>query len=165
MRRLPELRTFPDPLLRKSSQPVVVGDPTIKQLIELLNETLATQRGGIGIAAPQLGILKQVALVDVRGSVPGAKKLVLINPVIQSASEPRVLREGCMSIPDYTANVKRANRIRVLCHNEEFHRQEVLSTGIEAICIQHEIDHLNGMLFLDRVYCLNTDVFRRKKYL
>jgi peptide deformylase len=89
----------------------------------------------------------------------------LINPVILEMSQYQILREGCMSVPDFTANVKRAKKIRFQSLNLEGKVECRTVRGFQAVAVQHEIDHLNGMLFLDRVACLNTDVFRRKRYL
>ncbi len=132
---------------------------------EKLEETMEAQPGGIGIAAPQVGVLRQVAIVDVSPKEAGTQRLILINPVILERFEEKIVREGCMSLPHYTANVTRAGRIRLRWFDLEMRRREKVSSELEAICIQHEVDHLNGMLFLDRVGCLNSDVFRRKKYL
>jgi len=158
------IRLFPDSVLRKASEPVSKIDKSIEVLVEHLIETMRHQPGGVGIAAPQIGALKQIAIVDVSSKVQGAHLIVLINPVILERDELVVFREGCMSLPDYTANVKRANRIRVRWQDLSLKRQELVTSGLEARCIQHEIDHLNGMLFVDRVTSLKSDVFRRKRY-
>ena len=159
------IRQFPDPVLRRISEPVHGLKKPVRRFIERLIETMVAQPGGIGIAAPQVGVLKRVAIVDVSSRVPGAKQLILINPVILKAEELRVSREGCMSLPHYTANVNRANQIYIRWKDLDLRTHEMWAAGIEAICIQHEIDHLNGLLFLDRVGSLRTDVFRRKRYL
>ena len=159
------IRQFPDPVLRKVSTRVPKIDRSITDLVERLIETMKKQPGGVGIAAPQIGVLKQVAIVDVSRKVPQAKLLVLINPEIVSFEKWQVFREGCMSLPDYTANVKRADRVRVKWQGIDLKGYELIANGLEARCIQHEIDHLNGFLFVDRVVSLKSDVFRRKHYL
>lgn len=128
-----------------------------------LVDTMRSFERCVGLAAPQIGELSRVVAVDVRGH-PKAETdnglLVLINPRIASASEgSEVAREGCLSIPDLTANVRRATRI-VVAHAAG----EVECLGFEARCVQHELDHLDGILFLDRVESLADDVFRRKVY-
>ena len=164
---MPELKIcqFPDPVLRKISNPVEHFNRELESFIDRLIETMKHQPGGIGIAAPQVGVLKRVAVVDVSPKVKGATMKVLINPVIIALQEAQVLREGCMSLPDFTANVKRACRIHIKFQDRNLKWQEAFTSGIEARCIQHEIDHLNGILFVDRVSSLKSDVFPRKKYL
>lgn len=159
------IRTFPDPVLRKISSPVKQIDHELNRLIQGLWDFLKAQPGGIGIAAPQVGILKRVAVIDLSKKIPHAKRIVLINPVIEDMADFQALREGCMSIPHYTANAARASRIKLNWFDESFQKRHKIAAGLEAVCIQHEVDHLDGMLFLDRVSCLNSDVFRRKKYL
>jgi peptide deformylase len=90
--------------------------------------------------------------------------LVLVNPVIRLTSGSEVAREGCLSLPDLTANVRRATEVLVEASTPEGATQAIEAEGFEARCLQHEIDHLDGILFLDRVASLTTDVFRRKRY-
>lgn len=116
----------------------------------------------VGIAAPQIGELVRVAVVDVSEHPKATSsngELVLVNPRVVSASGGKVAREGCLSLPDLTANVRRATQITVEHAGGTFE-----SEGFEARCILHEIDHLDGVLFLDRVASLVDDVFRRKSY-
>lgn len=155
------IRLFPDPALRKHSRPVLVFNVKIRDLVRDLFRTMSTQPHGIGIAAPQIGILLRVALVDVSARVSGAVPLVMINPVILECQEPRLSREGCMSLPEYTGSLPRYDVINCRWQDEEGNFHEKVSTGIEAVCMQHEIDHLNGQLFLDRISCLKTDMIPR----
>jgi len=159
------IREFPDPALRKECEIIERMGAGTRQFIENLAKKMYSEPGGIGIAAPQVGVMKKIAIVDVSRKVPGAKQLILINPVIEAVEDMGISREGCMSLPHFTANVKRANKIRVRFQDINLKMQTMAASGIEAICIQHEVDHLNGLLFLDRVSCLKTDVFKRKKYL
>ena len=113
----------------------------------------------VGLAATQLGEMLRIVVVDVSGHRKAASsngRLLLVNPRIVAAEGAEVGREGCLSIPDLTANVRRATRIEV-----EAGDRRVVSEGFEARCLQHEIDHLDGLLFLDRVDSLTADVFRR----
>lgn len=160
-----KIRQFPDPVLRKVCAPVKHLDRDLPLFIDLLIETMRQQPGGIGIAAPQVGVLKRIAIVDVSPKVERATMKILINPVIVTLKEEHVLREGCMSLPDFTANVRRALKVRVRFQDRKLQWMEHFASGIEAHCIQHEIDHLNGILFVDRVGSLKSDVFPRKKYL
>lgn len=122
---------------------------------------MRAQPSGIGIAAPQIGISKRIALVDVSPRDPRSTLLVLINPEIRERYEEGSSREGCMSLPDYTAQLKRYHRIIVTWQDFLGRRHEKETTGIEAVCIQHEVDHLNGILFLDRVTSLKSDMIPR----
>lgn len=159
------IRQFPDPALRKVSEPIRRIDAGVRDLIDRLIQTMRKQPGGVGIAAPQIGVLRQVAIVDVSPKVPGAQLIILINPQIIDFQGWEVFREGCMSLPDYTANVRRAEQILVRWRGLDFKKCELSTSGLEARCIQHEVDHLNGLLFVDRVASLKSDVFRRKRYL
>jgi peptide deformylase len=127
-----------------------------------LIDTMRAFPGCVGIAAPQIGEPVRVAVVDCSGH-PRAEDpnglLVLVNPRIVRAEGAQLGREGCLSIPDLTANVRRATTIAV-----EAGRVAVQSVGFEARCIQHELDHLDGVLFLDRVESLAHDLFVRKVY-
>jgi len=158
------IRTFPDPILRKQAQPVKAFDRSLLRLIAVLVRTMKSQSHGIGIAAPQIGVSKAVALVDVSGREPGAERLILVNPVILEKKEPEARKEGCMSLPDYTAFLKRHRWVRFRWQNERGVFLEKTSTGIEAICVEHEVDHLNGVLFIDHVTCLKTDLFPRSPH-
>ena len=159
------IRQFPDPILRRISEPVKRMDRSIYTFVDQLIKIMKRQPGGIGIAAPQVGIAKQIAIVDISPKIGGSKLLVLVNPVILLLKSEGIFREGCMSLPDFTANVKRAEEIKVQWRDINFKKQEMTAFGLEARCIQHEVDHLNGLLFVDRVTSLKSDVFRRKRYL
>jgi peptide deformylase len=135
------------------------------KFLQDLKKTLYAQRGGIGIAAPQVGLAKRIIMIDVSPKDPTKERLVMINPIILGYAGEVLSLEGCMSLPDYTANIKRAIKITVEWTDERGRLNQKLATGIEAICIQHEIDHLNGVLFIDRVSSLKTDVFPRRKRL
>ena len=151
---------YPDPRLKQVCAPA--QPPDADRVAADLVETMEDFGHCVGIAAPQLGELVRVAVVDV-SEHPKAKtsngRLVLVNPRIVATEGSAVAREGCLSIPDLTANVRRAETISV-----EHASGALESSGFEARCIQHEIDHLDGILFLDRVASLVDDVFRRKSY-
>ena len=160
-----KIRTFPDSVLRTVSEPIIKVDGSLRSFVDRLIDTMRHQPGGIGIAAPQVGVLKQIAVVDVSSKVPGAYLRVLVNPIIISADDYQISREGCMSLPDYTANIKRAQRLVIKWQDLALKEHQMTVQGLEARCIQHEVDHLNGMLFVDRTASLKSDVFRRKRYL
>lgn len=155
-----EVLAYPNRLLKQVAVPVQADD--LGAVTCDLSDTMDSLGHCVGLAAPQLGELVRVVVVDVSGH-PKAEanngRLVLANPRIVETSGSEVGREGCLSIPDLTANVRRATSVVV-----EHLGGEVRSEGFEARCIQHELDHLDGVLFLDRVESLVDDVFRRRTY-
>jgi peptide deformylase len=133
-----------------------------------LLDTMRSFPGCVGIAAPQIDELVRLVAVDVsehpKAPESAHGELVLVDPVVTGAEGAKVAREGCLSIPHLTANVRRATRISVTASTPDGEPIELESEGFEARCLLHEIDHLDGLLFLDRVDSLATDVFRRKRY-
>ena len=121
----------------------------------------------VGLAAPQVGSSLRLAVADATHHPHAATShglTVLINPQITAYDMPVVQREGCLSIPDLTANVRRAARVRLKAFDQFGAAREWWLEGFEAVIAQHEVDHLDGKLFLDRVANVSTDIFRRKKY-
>ncbi len=157
-----KIRLFPDGVLRKKSDTIRAFNHEVSRIFQVLEKTMESQASGIGIAAPQIGILKRLAVVDVSSRVPDAKRLYLVNPEILDTKNPVLSREGCMSLPEYTAPLKRFDWVRVRWQDPQGKLCEKTATGIEAICIQHEVDHLNGILFFDRVAALKTDMIPRR---
>jgi peptide deformylase len=163
------IRLFPDPVLKEKSAPVQGVTAEVSALIADLIETMRYGPGGVGISAPQVGELRRIVVVDVSAHRRGGQEqnhglLVLVNPEILAMGGKQIVREGCMSIPDYTANVQRAQWVLVDALDQDGNRKIIESLGFEAVAIQHEMDHLDGILFLDRVVSVKTDLFRRKKY-
>jgi peptide deformylase len=161
------IRVYPDPVLKQAAAPVPEGDATISDLIQDLVDTMQAAGHSVGVAATQIGDLRRVVVVDVSPSKLGQQQpnhglLEMVNPVIIERSGSRVFREGCMSVPEYTGNVTRAEQIVVEFTDRRGRLRVIQSSGFEAVAIQHEIDHLDGLLFLDRVSSLKSDVFRRK---
>jgi peptide deformylase len=162
-----EILTYPNPELKKVCQAIDRIDETVSKLIADLTETLYASPGCVGIAAPQVGALVRLTIIDASQNKKCLKhhgKQVLINPRVISEEGSVVGREGCLSLPDFTANVTRARAIKVAALNEEGAPIEIETEDFEARLILHEADHLDGILFLDRVASLKTDVFRRKRY-
>lgn len=157
-----EVVLFPDPILKAVCAPVELHDPDLPGLVQDLIDTVAASPG-VGIAAPQIGVAKRVIVVDVRPK-PGNGLIVLLNPEVVSGHHPKTGREGCLSIPDFTANVRRPQEIVIRGLDAEGRPVVLHSEGLEAVCLQHEVDHLDGILFLDRVASLKKDVFRRKGF-
>jgi peptide deformylase len=158
--------TYPDPRLTEESQPVSEFDDELRAFVADLEQTMRAAPGGVGIAAPQVGRLQRVVIVDVssKPKIEGHGRLVLVNPEITRWEGMELGREGCMSVPDYTGNVIRAESIDVTAQDEFGSELTLECRGFEARAIQHEIDHLDGMLFLDRLVSRRKDLFRRKKY-
>ena len=157
------IRKFPEPVLRQISKPIIQFDSSVEKLAKRLIKIMKLQPGGVGIAAPQIGVLKKIAIVDVSSKIPGSQLMILINPEIIKLSREIILREGCMSLPDYTANVRRYDELSVKWQDLYGNFVSYKSTGLEARCIQHEVDHLNGQLFIDRVSFLKRDLIPRVK--
>ena len=157
---------YPDSRLKNVSESVECIDDEVKKIIIDLEQTMRAGSGGVGIAAPQVGIFKRIVIVDI-SSKPKNKnhgRLVLINPEIIEWEGMAKGREGCMSVPDYTGNVIRAKNIKLIALNEQREQCEYEMEGFEARAVQHEIDHLDGMLFLDRLVSRRNDLFQRKVY-
>jgi peptide deformylase len=155
-----EVLLYPHAALKQVCPPAQAEQ--IEAVVRDLLDTMRAFPGCVGLAAPQIGELVRVAVVDV-SEHPKAETsnglLVLANPRLALAEGNQVAREGCLSLPDLTANVRRATRIVV-----EHTGGRVECEGFEARCVQHELDHLDGILFLDRVDSLADDLFRRKRY-
>ncbi len=159
---------YPDPRLKEVCTTIDNFDEPVEQLLSDLVDTMVEAGHSVGIAAPQIGDLRRAAVVDVSKSKLGKKQenhglLQMVNPEIIEKEGSQVVREGCMSVPDYTGNVTRAESIVVQFLDQNQQLQVVRAEGFEAIAIQHELDHLDGFLFLDRVSSLKTDLFRRKQ--
>lgn len=161
-----EILKYPDPRLKQESRPVEHFDDALRAFVQDLEETMRAGPGGVGIAAPQVGRFERIVIVDV-SSKPKIRhhgRMVLINPEITGWNGFAVGREGCMSVPDYTGNVIRAERIRLEALDEFGNAVAYDCEGYEARAVQHEIDHLDGLLFLDRLVSRRNDLFRRKVY-
>jgi peptide deformylase len=150
---------YPDPRLRTKAQPVVVFDPALQTLIDAMFETMYAAPG-IGLAATQVNVHRQLLVLDV--SEEKNQPLVLINPRIVAQEGSQTYQEGCLSVPGIYADVDRADRITVEAldrHGQPLHLQ---AEGLLAVCIQHEMDHLVGKLFVDYLSPLKRDLVRRK---
>jgi peptide deformylase len=159
---------YPHPILKKPCRQVAAIDAEIEALVADLVDTMRAGPGSVGVAAPQIGVTLRVCVVDVSASRLGKENshglLVMVNPEIVAREGAAIMREGCMSVPDYTGDVERATAVTVRYLDGDGNPQEVSATGFEAVAIQHEMDHLDGLLFLDRIVTLKTGLFRRKNY-
>ena len=158
---------YPHPALKRVARPLEPGeDAVVERVAGDLTDTMQANPGCVGLAATQIDELVRMIVVDVTGHPKAARSngpLVLVNPRVARSVGAEVAREGCLSIPELTANVRRATEITVEASRPDGGTIEVRSEGFEARCLLHEIDHLDGLLFLDRVDSLTTDVFRRKR--
>ena len=160
-----DIRIYPDPVLKRVAEPVGAVDDAARAVARDLVDTMRAHERCVGIAANQIGELVRCIVVDVTGhsrAVSCSGLVVLFDPVVEASSGAEVAREGCLSIPDLTANVRRATELTVRGMDEQGGFRVVLADAFEARALLHEIDHLDGVLFLDRVASLETDVFRRK---
>lgn len=159
-----EIKKYPDPVLRRKTASVGAIDEDICRLIDDMVETMHAAPG-VGLAANQVGVPLQVAVIDISShEEEGGKRplVVLINPEIVSEEGTVVAEEGCLSVPDFTENVKRAARIKVRARDRAGKTFELEADGLMAKALQHEIDHLNGILFIDRLSPIKKSIFRRK---
>jgi peptide deformylase len=158
----------PHPALKAVARELAPDERALaEQVAEDLVETMRAHPRCVGLAAPQIGELVRLVAVDCTDhprAPDAAGLLVLVNPRIVVAGGEEVAREGCLSIPDLTANVRRSLSIAVEAVTPTGEPLRIESQGFEARCLQHELDHLDGVLFLDRVDSLTSDVFRRRNY-
>ena len=154
-----EVLHFPDPRLRKKGGPVKTVNKGIKTLAADMLETMYAENG-IGLAATQVNVQKRVVVIDL--SQERNQPIYLINPEIINSEGTEKMQEGCLSVPGYFDYVERAERIRYRCLDLEGKPVEADADGLLAVCIQHEIDHLNGKLFIDYLSPLKRQRLRKK---
>jgi peptide deformylase len=156
---------YPDERLKQVSAPVTEFDAVLQRFLVDFEATMRASPGGVGLAAPQVGYFKRIVIVDVsaKPKIAHHGRLLLINPEIVTREGETLGREGCLSVPDYTGNVVRAQRIGVRYRDPDGAARELSCEGYEARAVQHEMDHLDGLLFLDRLVG-RGDLFRRKLY-
>jgi len=156
-----KILTYPDPELKKKSAPVTVINDKIRELVADMAETMY-DAPGVGLAAPQIGVHQRVIVIDVAGKDEAPDLIVAINPVIVHAEGEEYEEEGCLSVPQYSANVRRHARVVVKALNLEGEEVTWKADELLAIAFQHEIDHLDGILFIDHISPLKREIFRRK---
>lgn len=158
---------LPDPVLKRVAAPVTDIGPEEKALAADLLDTMFAAPACVGVAAPQIGVSIRAFSVDVTGHKKAESchgPFVLFNPVLILARHLELAREGCLSVPDFTGNVARASEVVVAGLTPEGTTRVIEANAFEARALLHELDHLDGTLFIDRVGSLSTDVFRRKRY-
>jgi peptide deformylase len=158
------IRTYPDPVLRNKTSRIERLDGSVETLIKDMVETMHAAPG-VGLAANQVGVPIQLAVIDLSSREDEDQRhplLVVINPEILSMEGAVVEEEGCLSIPDYADNVKRAARVKVRAQDRSGKSFELEAEGLLAKALQHEIDHLNGLLFIDKLSPLKRSLFKRR---
>lgn len=166
---LREILTFPDPRLALKAEPVAVVDDEIRTLIDDMFETMYDAHG-VGLAAPQVGVLKRVIVVDCGerperdddGPLASVEPVAVVNPVVVEAEGRIVWEEGCLSVPGYYDEVERSGHVVVRGLDRDGEPQEIVAEGLLGVCLQHEIDHLEGTLFLDHLSRLKQSMVKRK---
>jgi peptide deformylase len=163
-----EILTFPDPRLAKKASAVESVDPSITQLIEDMFETMY-EAEGVGLAAPQVGVSKRIIVVDCgkreaeeERPLKAKEPYAIVNPVITAKDGKLVWEEGCLSVPGYTDEVERAATVRVEGLDKHGAPIAIEAEGLLAVCLQHEIDHLEGVLFVDRLSRLKSSMVKKK---
>lgn len=157
---------LPNPVLGVATPTITAFDDSLRALVADLLDTMRVSPGCVGLAAPQIGVSQRVAVIDLRGHKKAPVnhgELVLVNPVIEAHGDTDLMREGCMSVPDFTGDVVRATSLTLAWNDEHGASYRDEFVGFEARAVQHELDHLDGLLFLDRVSGREA-VFRRKVY-
>jgi len=152
----------PEPVLKRSAEPVERVDDRVRRLMDDMLETMRAANG-IGLAAPQVGDLRRIIVVDVSLPEDEPRPYRMANPeLVWRSEETATGEEGCLSLPDHYADVTRPARIRVRYRDEDDTPQELEADGILARCIQHEMDHLEGILFVDHISSIRRDMILRK---
>jgi peptide deformylase len=159
---LRKILTWPDPELKKKSAPVVVINDKIRELVKDMVETMY-DAPGVGLAAPQVGVHQRVIIIDVSGKEEPPELIVAVNPVIVHAEGESYEEEGCLSVIKYAANVRRHASVVVKTLNLEGEEMTYRAEGLLAVAFQHEIDHLDGILFVDHLSPLKREIFKRKQ--
>ena len=146
-----QIITLPNPLLKEKSEDIEVFDQNLKSIIRNMYDTLYSSGNGIGLAAPQVGIMKRIVVIDIKEK-DKSNPITFINPkIIKRSKETFINEEGCLSIPDFFANIERYKEVEVEWFNVDGDLKSEKYNGLMSICIQHEIDHLNGVLFIDHL--------------
>jgi peptide deformylase len=157
-----EILTAPDPRLRQASAPVEVVDDAVRALMDDMLETMYEAKG-IGLAAIQIGVPKRIIVMDLAGEDEERKPVFFVNPeILDPSDETSLYQEGCLSVPEFYEEVERPARCRIRFLDYKGDKQTIDAEGLLATCIQHEMDHLNGVLFIDRISRLKRDRILRK---
>ena len=159
--KIHEVVKYPDPVLAKVAAPVTVFDEALRTLVAEMWESMYAAHG-IGLAAPQINVSKRLTVIDVNFKKDPKDMLLLINPEVMEREGSQMEEEGCLSLPDIREKVKRAARVKVRAQNEHGEWFEVEGEELLARALLHEIDHLDGVLFIDRISRLKRELVLRK---
>ena len=159
--KIHEVVKYPDPVLAKRGEEVTVFDADLKKLVNEMFESMYIAQG-IGLAAPQIKISKRITVIDVSFKKNPKDKIVLINPEIIDRAGKQLQEEGCLSLPDIREKVSRAEWVKVRAQDADGNSFEIEGTELFGRCMQHEIDHLDGVLFIDRLSRLKRELTLRK---
>ena len=157
-----EILKYPDPILKKMAAPVTIFSGEIAALIADMLDTMYAAPG-VGLAAPQVGVSQRIVVLDIDQENPGKQVYKLVNPRLTRTEGELVWEEGCLSVIDYTAEVRRAAKIEVEALDEKERPVKIEAEGLLAVALQHEIDHLDGKLFIDRISRLKRDLYARRR--
>jgi len=156
-----KIRKFPDPVLKQAAKPVANIDGKLNSFVDSMVQTMYAAPG-VGLAAPQVGESSRIIVLDVDHEHPGKHLLKLVNPEIVEAEGSVIWEEACLSVLDYKADVKRAARVLVRAYTMDQKEVSVEADDLLAVALQHEIDHIDGRLFIDRISRLKRELYRRK---
>ena len=156
-----KIRHYPDPVLKKVATPITEFDESLRQLANDMAETMYAAPG-VGLAAPQVGISKRLTVIDCSARDEDAQLLVMVNPEIIDQEGEACEEEGCLSVPEYYAKVNRSAKVKVRFQDLDEQTHTIEAAGLTAIACQHEIDHLDGILFVDHLSPLKRSIFRKK---
>ncbi len=163
IKHMKKILVYPDEILRTKAKPIKNIDGELQKLIDEMAETMYKAKG-VGLAANQVGVLKRLFVMDVTQGEDGKRGelVVLINPKIIGCEGQEVMEEGCLSVPDFSAKLKRPATICVKAFDREGNEIELEGSGLFARCVQHELDHLDGICFVDRLSPIKKAMFRKR---
>ena len=156
-----DIKKYPARVLKQKASPVASLDKDLQALIDDMIETMYAAPG-VGLAAPQVGVAKRLAVIDVSAKGADVPLIVLINPEFLLREGSVEFEEGCLSLPEYTAKVQRAEKVVVRARDRAGKEFEIESDGLLAIALQHEIDHLDGILLIDRISPIKREFFKKR---
>ena len=152
----------PDPVLKTKCRSVDVVDDEVRRLIDDMFQTMYFAPG-VGLAAPQVGVTKRVIVVDVAGKDEKPQPISLVNPdIVWRSDATQIYEEGCLSLPELYADVERASHVKVRYLDRDGAEQKIEGEGLLAVCLQHEIDHIDGVLFVDHISALKRNIMMKK---